>query len=93
MARKFERPPNFSGASEEDVVEFIQRYEQVAKYNGWNTVTRVIEGMVDSPPYTLAIRLGRHFWGTFQQMSFLRNEKLLGKANCALAIVVTSELS
>ena len=37
MARKFERPPNFSGASEEDVVEFVQRYEQVAKYNGWNT--------------------------------------------------------
>jgi len=49
--------------------------------------------MVDSPPYTLAIRVGRHFWGTFQQMSFLGNEKLLGKANCALAIVVTSELS
>jgi hypothetical protein len=39
MAKKFERPPNFCGASEEDVVEFIQRYEQVAKYNGWNTVT------------------------------------------------------
>ena len=35
MAKKFERPPNFCGASEEDVVEFIQRYEQVAKYNGW----------------------------------------------------------
>jgi hypothetical protein len=38
MARKFERTPNFCGASEEDVVEFIQRYEQVAKYNDWKVI-------------------------------------------------------
>ena len=32
--RKFERPPTFSG-KDEDVLDFIQQYEKVSKYNGW----------------------------------------------------------
>ena len=34
--RKFERPPTFSGLGEEDVVDWVARYEKTAKYNGWN---------------------------------------------------------
>ena len=35
-SKKFERPPNFGGTTDEDVIEFIRRYEKVARYNGWS---------------------------------------------------------
>ena len=34
--KKFGRPPTFSGRDEEDVVDWIRRYESVARYNGWS---------------------------------------------------------
>jgi len=42
-----------------------KKYILQKKVNSCDSI-RVIEGMVDSPPYTWPIRLGRHFWASFQ---------------------------